>query len=279
MGGFFHKYRRMPRGSDDEYDDQDLVSDDEEQGEEDEVDYTYNELMTAVSKSTVFLREKYAAEGEEGLPGTRDELGTMIEPHTTIQRTISLNLAFAFLATIGILAVKPRGSEEDPVESLPVDEEDQIGQIVEAVVQRQVISFSPQWKSLCNNPVTFDKLREIPKLDQQLVIENMLRQLNEENEKENMKMDTRTILYHLVDLCKQEHKIASDEVIDYYLSKNLLTITREKSDSNKVIYSVEYDEKLLQEPKKAGMNFWMILLLLVILSPPLLKKFLGLTFS
>ena len=44
-----------------------------------------------------------------------------------------------------------------------------------------------------------------------------------------MKMDTRTILYHLVDLCKQEHKIASDEVIDYYLSKNLLTITREKS--------------------------------------------------
>ena len=57
----------MPRGSDDEYDDQDLVmsdfsdeeeddmsedllSDDEEQGEEDEVDYTYNELMTAVSK-------------------------------------------------------------------------------------------------------------------------------------------------------------------------------------------------------------------------------------
>merc|ERR1712032_1188113 len=122
------------------------MSDDEGAEEEDEADYTYNELMLVVSRATVFLREKYAKEGEDGLPDTRDELVTIIEPHCTV-------------------------------------------------------------KALCNNPNTFDKLREIPKLDQQLVLENLLARLNEEDEKANMKLSTREVLLHLVELSKQKHAI------------------------------------------------------------------------
>jgi len=288
--------KNMPtHDSDDEFDDQELVmsdysddeasadelmSDDEGGEEEDETDYTYNELMAVVSRATVFLREKYAKEGEDGLPDTRDELVTIIEPHCTVKRAVSLNLAFAFLATTGILTVRSRESSDGPVESLPTNEEDPYGPIIEAVVQRQVIAFAPHWKSLCNNPNTFDKLREIPKLDQQLVLEHLLSQLNEEDEKSNMKLSTREILNHLVNLAKQKHKISAEEVVDYYLTNQLLSITKEQSsDEKRVLYQVEYDERLLKESKKTGMNFWMLLILIVIISPPLLKKILGLTFS
>merc|ERR1712032_261089 len=190
------------------------MSDDEGAEEEDEADYTYNELMLVVSRATVFLREKYAKEGEDGLPDTRDELVTIIEPHCTVKRSVPLNLAFAFLATAGILVVRPRESTDDPVESLPVSEEDPYGPIVEAVVQQHVITFPPRWKALCNNPNTFDKLREIPKLDQQLVLENLLARLNEEDEKANMKLSTREVLLHLVELSKQKHAISPEEVVD-----------------------------------------------------------------
>uniref|UniRef100_A0A7S4MPB5 Uncharacterized protein n=2 Tax=Vannella robusta TaxID=1487602 RepID=A0A7S4MPB5_9EUKA len=136
-----------------------------------------------------------------------------------------------------------------------------------------MIEFNEDWKRICTSKKTFDTLANFP-VHYQLVLENILDTLGQENEEENMQLSSKQILHKIVAMSTTSHFIPPEDVTTNLIEQDFIKLHQIKGDNDEVSFQVEYSKKLTK-PKGGGINFWIVLLLLLMLSPALLRKILG----
>lgn len=96
-----------------------------------------------------------------------------------------------------------------------------------------------------------------------------------EGQNEMLDLETEDILRKIICFSKSEHFIPPSDIIKNLIEHNLITLKKISSkDDDKLVYKVEYADSLTKG-KSSGINFWLVLLLILMLSPALLRKILG----
>mmetsp|Transcript_2661 Transcript_2661/g.4306 ORF Transcript_2661/g.4306 Transcript_2661/m.4306 type:complete len:292 (+) Transcript_2661:35-910(+) len=244
-----------------------LFSESSEEGEEEIKDYTYSEMDIVKAKVIRFVRDLNKND-PDSLPKTKKVFLEKIETLCEIQRNAEYQLVFAFLCAIEILSVEPRPEGEDFNEDED-DENDVYSEMINTVAEQQIVSFSNNWKHACNSKRTFSTIRKFP-LKQQLILERVLLRLSEEDENSVKDFNTTQTLRFIVQFTKSTTIIPPEDVIHSLVVDELISLDQEKDGSTEI--TIKYSDNILTEPKPSGWNYWVILVLLVLISPALMRK-------
>jgi len=246
----------------------DLFSDSESGESEKETEYTYVELTNATVQAAKYLHELYQ-KNKDSLPGTKAALEEKLQQFSTVTRTVELPITLDILIGLGVLSITRK--ENVPTDTPKLRKDSSKEDFLKIFPLYQELSFTEKWKEICTSNTTFNAIAKLP-VEMQLALERILDALALENDEKNLALSTQEILEHVSELSTTTITIPPEDISAHLVEEHLIKFHRRETDDG-VVFQVQYMTSITKG--STGTTFWFVLLLLLLLSPALLRKLLG----